>query len=1025
MKRSPFKHIRHVNHCVMMNKELLFKNLHNLANPSSCRVDSLTRHYAKDIFDGLDEEHLIEDYEKVDIDEKKGDYNELQPWLDTINNMSFDEFDAFLEEGGEALLKEENPEHPMLVQEMDDEIEEIIASKEDATSNEFMDFLNKTSTTTMDNEKPDKSKKDEPFIDDLKKAAREYNKNMGKIGKVMGIKSEDMKDDMEIRELFATVYDPSHIKQSQLEDQTLDITRKKFKEHIDSVKQRGAMGQVGASLDLISAWYDSIIQQIKRYQRLSVSDPDALPSTTYREFMPYISLLDPEKIVILSVQELINRMFQGKDMETPYVKLAFIQNKIGSLLKAQYEYDILSKIHKPSKSRIARARSKPTFHYLSTIHYEASKQMSENQELDEVLFQQIGAIMVDILLKHAEVPVNPDNKYSELVPAFEHVKKQLGKQSYKQVGVLTPSEALVNYMETRHQSMQVSQSFIRHLPMVLKPKDWSQVYDGAYHSIDSYVMRTKQSLIQKHVLREAVLDELFEGLNVLNSTAWRINPNVHATILKIWELGGGKVGMPSREDMPIPQTIPKNDPYAEKPGRLKTLQSRARRYNTNLHSLRCDIELKLDVAKQFCDEPNIYLPHNIDFRGRAYPIPPHLNQMGADFSRALFMFAKGKPLGERGLWWLTIHLANVCGFDKASFHERIDWVHARKKEIMASAEDPLTFTWWQEQENPLLCLAAAFELSEAWRLDDPSTFISHIPVQMDGSCNGLQHYAALGRDVMGGLHVNLIPSEKPMDVYAGVMDVVKRFVDQDAASGLSQAIAVQGHIKRKTIKQTVMTTVYGVTLIGAKDQIRRQLKDAGEVDEEVVDACALYLSKTVFRSLGEVFGSARAIMDWLNTCAQLISKHGRPVVWITPLGLPAVQPYRSLRKRNIKTIIQNITVVSSGDSEPIDTSRQTTAFPPNYVHSLDATHMLMTARACSKIGLDFSAVHDSFWTSACDVDQMNSIIRDKFVELYNQPLLETLLDSFRTMYPSINFPEIPPRGTLDLNRVKQSPFFFH
>lgn len=48
---------------------------------------------------------------------------------------------------------------------------------------------------------------------------------------------------------------------------------------------------------------------------------------------------------------------------------------------------------------------------------------------------------------------------------------------------------------------------------------------------------------------------------------------------------------------------------------------------------------------------------------------------------------------------------------------------------------------------------------------DPSSYVSHLPVHMDGSCNGLQHYAALGRDVAGGQAVNLLPSDKPQDVY--------------------------------------------------------------------------------------------------------------------------------------------------------------------------------------------------------------------------------------------------------------------
>jgi len=40
-------------------------------------------------------------------------------------------------------------------------------------------------------------------------------------------------------------------------------------------------------------------------------------------------------------------------------------------------------------------------------------------------------------------------------------------------------------------------------------------------------------------------------------------------------------------------------------------------------------------------------------------------------------------------------------------------------------------------------------------------YVSRVPVHQDGSCNGLQHYAALGRDLTGGYAVNLCPSDKP------------------------------------------------------------------------------------------------------------------------------------------------------------------------------------------------------------------------------------------------------------------------
>lgn len=56
-----------------------------------------------------------------------------------------------------------------------------------------------------------------------------------------------------------------------------------------------------------------------------------------------------------------------------------------------------------------------------------------------------------------------------------------------------------------------------------------------------------------------------------------------------------------------------------------------------------------------------YYPYNMDFRGRVYPIPAHLNHIGSDMGRGLLVFADGKPLGARGFYWLQVHLANLSG----------------------------------------------------------------------------------------------------------------------------------------------------------------------------------------------------------------------------------------------------------------------------------------------------------------------------------------------------------------------------
>ena len=66
-----------------------------------------------------------------------------------------------------------------------------------------------------------------------------------------------------------------------------------------------------------------------------------------------------------------------------------------------------------------------------------------------------------------------------------------------------------------------------------------------------------------------------------------------------------------------------------------------------------------------------------------------MNHIGDDLSRGLLLFGEGKPLGERGLRWLKIHLSNLYGYDKATFDERVEFVHKHLDDIFDSAENPL------------------------------------------------------------------------------------------------------------------------------------------------------------------------------------------------------------------------------------------------------------------------------------------------------------------------------------------------
>lgn len=132
--------------------------------------------------------------------------------------------------------------------------------------------------------------------------------------------------------------------------------------------------------------------------------------------------------------------------------------------------------------------------------------------------------------------------------------------------------------------------------------------------------------------------------------------------------------------------------------------------------------------------------------------------------------------------------------------------------------------WWTLSDEPWQTLACCIEITNAVRSKDPEKYVCHVPIHQDGSCNGLQHYAALGRDDAGARSVNLSPSKEPQDVYSTVCTLVEKARVRDAACGSKIAKTLQGFIKRKVIKQTVMTTVYGVTRYGARLQIAKQLK---------------------------------------------------------------------------------------------------------------------------------------------------------------------------------------------------------
>ncbi|KAB7502618.1 DNA-directed RNA polymerase, mitochondrial [Armadillidium nasatum] len=212
----------------------------------------------------------------------------------------------------------------------------------------------------------------------------------------------------------------------------------------------------------------------------------------------------------------------------------------------------------------------------------------------------------------------------------------------------------------------------------------------------------------------------------------------------------------------------------------------------------------LDIIIEYRDSI-FWMPHCIDFRGRCHPIGRNFNYFLPDVYRSFLNFAQGKKLGKDGLTWLKLHLCNLTGMVKlSSIEDRIKFVDKMMDEITDSAKNPLHGKkWWKRCGQPWQTLAACKELVAALESECPEEYVSHLPIYQDGSCNALQHYAALMKNKEAAAYVNLSPSDTPQDLYSRIAelmnDIRKKGCQRRSRSGLS----IGGLVRQETYKASV------------------------------------------------------------------------------------------------------------------------------------------------------------------------------------------------------------------------------
>jgi DNA-directed RNA polymerase len=563
-------------------------------------------------------------------------------------------------------------------------------------------------------------------------------------------------------------------------------------------------------------------------------------------------------------------------------------------------------------------------------------------------------------------------------------------------------------------------------PMLVEPNKWSQDQGGFLNL---------PLPMSKNVEGDPRPDLAMQALNRVQGTAWHVNEPIYELVQELYESKSTIAGLPEWDDLVLPRKP--RDIATNEPARKAWKRKAAKVYEANakLVSKRMAVLNKLSTCRQNLGE-DMYFVHQLDWRGRMYPVASHLSPQDDDLGRALLQFAEGKPLGDHGAYWLAVHLANSWGFDKVSLDERVQWTIEHRTDICNAATNPMDNRWWTEADKPWTFLAACHE----WMgyCDEGVGYVSHLPIHVDGSCNGLQHFAAMLRDRSSAAAVNLVPQESPADIYTQVADRVNVLLAESVevpVLGNDQPMAsfwFDEGVDRKLVKRPVMTTPYGVTAYGMRNQVREILDErvrtgALDIHQDDIQKHANFVADLVHAALGDVIGAAHGAMEWLQECARVFSKVDQPIQWTTPVGLEVTQFYRVMGTERVAVKIggQRIRVDLAKLSETLDAGRQEAGIAPNFVHSMDAAHLMMTVLALEDVVDSFTAVHDSYGCLAADMDELAWALRGTFVQLYSDDVLQDLAAQFREQLPrNAVIPDPPAMGDWAPEEVMEAEYFF-
>lgn len=865
--------------------------------------------------------------------------------------------------------------------------------------------------------------------------------------------------------------------------------------------KRGELGTTDAGLFVAAKARAQVAAKLDEFIEHQINSS----AKTKEKWLPHLQQLDTQQSAEIALRGCLDGAGAGYTLNNVVMHLAVSFNSslmVDVLRRTRKGAGHLAEIAKRTKRKEGTKYSQNEYAmYLAKreIRRQFDQPMNHTKdgyvwdEFDDQTAAKVGGILISAVLAGTDIF------------EIEKEKQDVNDKHKPRKLVFTPQAQ----EELRSKNLELDGFESQNGPMFEVPRPWDHELIGPYDNYGNarlvklvkHMGEDQRALVEKAVAN-GDMDQCLDALNTLQANPYMVNEYVVEAVEYVKDLsldGDGSIrvnGFPNFHKATQPERIDKDKLMAmemderQEYNREYTAVKKANReadsnvLGINRHLSEAKMILK-HAKKHEAVFEGFYLPHQFDFRGRVYHTP-EFGHHNTDYIRAMFLFFNKSAITSDNAWLLAIQLANSYGngVDKLSLQGRVDWVEKHLDPCLAAGSafedvdniwevidqstgevlEQTTFDFWTNADEPFQFLAACHEYANY--CEHGEGYMTGLPIALDATCSGLQILSAIARSKEDGEKVNLVPADKPGDIYTDVMHQVIKDIEEDEKR-LTARYAENPEpdqrdleaarnwlafgIKRKHCKRATMTYSYSSEQFGFAEQYRSDLMD--DITKELrIDAqngeakehpfgkdngfyAAWYMGCMIYDAIEKVISSAAEGMKTFQNITAICNDNNMHLHYTTPLGFPMVQNYCVIKgtksgirmplwDREAKAFHKESNLKLQTYTKEIKKDKAVRACAPNMVHALDASLLMLTVLKCKERGVtDLMVVHDSFSTTIGNAHTMSVAIRESFVDLFsNHCPFEALMH--QTLQRISNKVELPMPGDLDLNDVVKSDYAF-